>query len=354
MPEWFEFPKRGGFANAEPADVWLPLGFNPFERQARGMMYNHTVVGRLRDGITPEQAAADTAALARRIQDNYPHQIRNAFTLQIGPTPLVDEIAGQVRRPLLLLLGAVALVLLIACANVANLVLSRSVVRQREIGVRAALGAGALRLFQVLLLEGVVLAAAGGILGLAFAFWALRAIPSVLVTSLPAPASADGLARRCVHDAGLGDHGAGPFAVLPLLTGLRRDVQELLHGQSARGSTGDARHRRVQAAMVVSSVAFAFVLLAGAGLLIKSFRNLVGIDSGLRADQVLTIQVRLPPAGYDTAPRVRAFIAISPTACRHSPAFAPPSSPRIFHSRPMANGESSRPRARRRRESRRA
>jgi predicted permease len=307
MPDWFEFPKRGGFANAEPADVWLPLWFNPFERQARGMMYNHTVIGRLRDGVTPEQAAADTAALARRIQDNYPTQLRNAFKLEIGSTPLVDEIAGQVRRPLLLLLGAVALVLLIACANVANLVLSRSVVRQREIGVRAALGAGALRLFQVLLLEGVVLAAAGGILGLAFSFWALRAIPSVLVTSLPGLSDVPMDWRVLAFTTIVSLTTALVFAVLPLLSGLRRDVQDLLHGQSARGATGGSPQRRVQAAMVVSSVAFAFVLLAGAGLLIKSFRHLVGTDSGLRADQVLTLQVRLPPAGYDTAPRVRGF-----------------------------------------------
>ncbi len=307
MPDWFEFPKRGGFANAEPADVWLPLWFNPFERRARGMFYNHTVIGRLRDGVTPEQARADTAALAERIKENYPAQLRNVFTLEIGSTLLVDENAGQVRRPLLLLLGAVGLVLLIACANVANLVLSRSVVRQREIGVRAALGAGALRLFQVLLLEGVVLAAAGGILGLAFSFWALRAIPSVLVTSLPGVSNVPMDWRVLAFTMAVSLTTAIVFAVLPLAAGLRRDVQHLLHGQSARSATSSAGQRRLQAAMVVSSVAFAFVLLAAAGLLLKSFRNLVGTDSGLRADRVLTMQVRLPPAGYDTAPRIRGF-----------------------------------------------
>ncbi|MBA2301086.1 MAG: ABC transporter permease, partial [Acidobacteria bacterium] len=178
MPSTFAFPKRGAASNAQPADVWLPLVFNPFERRARGMMYNQTVIARLRDGMSPAQAAADTAALARRIQDNYPAALHKAFTLTVGATPLIEEIAGNVRRPLIILMGAVGLVLLVACANVANLILSRSVARQREIGVRAALGAGRLRLFQVLLGEGLILAACGGAAGLALGYWVLRAVPA--------------------------------------------------------------------------------------------------------------------------------------------------------------------------------
>lgn len=118
MPSTFQFPKRGLAANAEPAAVWLPLVFNPFERQACGMMYNHSVIGRLRDGMSPAQAAADTAALAPRIQANYPAQLRGVFTLAVVARPLIDEVSGQVRRPLMILLSAVALVLLVACANV--------------------------------------------------------------------------------------------------------------------------------------------------------------------------------------------------------------------------------------------
>ena len=186
MPAGFEFPKRGPQFNSQPADVFVPLVFNPFERQARGMFYNHSVIGRLKDGVTMEQATRDIAALAPRVVENYPAQLRNAgWSLQIAATPLMDEIAGQVRRPLLILLGAVGLVLLVACANVANLFLSRAVARQREMGVRVALGASRHRLFQMLLVESLLLALASGVAGLVVANWALRAVPAVLTASLP-------------------------------------------------------------------------------------------------------------------------------------------------------------------------
>ena len=306
MPETFEFPKRGAASNADPADVWTPLVFNPFEKRARGMMYNHTVIGRLRDGVTPAQAAADTAALARRIQDNYPVALRNAFTLKVGATSLVEELSGQVRRPLLILLGAVGLVLLVACANVANLILGRSVVRRREIGVRAALGAGRLRLFQVLLGEGLILAVCGGALGLVLGYWSVRAVPLVLAASLPALSEVPIDWRVLAFTSAVTLGSATLFALVPLSAGLRRDLHDLLREGSPR-TTGGTRQRHLQAGLVVSSVTFAFVLLVCAGLLVRSFNNLVAVRSGVTAENVLTMQVRLPVAGYSDAPRIRSF-----------------------------------------------
>jgi predicted permease len=309
MPAAFEFPKRGPQINGEPAQVWTPLALDPFERsqRARGMMYNHTVIGRLREGVTSQQARAELGALGPRLVGNYPPFLRDAMkSLTVTTVPLRDEIAGEVQRPLLLLLGAVGLVLLVACANVANLVLSRAVTRQREMGVRAALGAGRGRLLQMLLVEGLVLAAAGGTLGLFLGYAAVRAMPAVIALSLPGVSDVTLDARVALFTFGLSALTAVVFGVAPLAASERRDLAELLREGGSRSTSG-GRHHRMQATLVVSSVALAFVLLAGAGLLVRSFDKLMAVDAGIRAPRVLTMQVRLPQAGYDDAEAMRTF-----------------------------------------------
>ena len=306
MPEGFEFPKRGPQFNSQPADIFLPLVFNPFERQARGMFYNHSVIGRLKDGVSIEQATRDTAALSPRVMENYPPPLRNAgMTLQIAATPMLDEIAGQVRRPLLILLGAVGLVLLVACANVANLFLGRAVARQREMGVRVALGASRFRLFQMLLIESLVLALTAGILGLLIANWAVRAVPAVLTESLPGVANVSLDARVVAFTLAISALTALFFGVVPIAAGMRRELTDVLR-EGARAAGGRRQHR-LQAGLVVTSVAFAFVLLVASGLLIRSFNNLMSAESGVNAMNVLSLEVSLPYAGYNQAASVRSF-----------------------------------------------
>jgi putative ABC transport system permease protein len=307
MPASFQFPTRGPQLNGEPAGIWAPLVFNPFERQARGMFYNHSVVGRLRDGVTPEQAGADTAALAPRIRENYPPALKNSpFSLVVSATPLTDEVAGQVRAPLLVLLGAVGLVLLVACANVANLILSRAVTREREIGLRAALGAARRRLFQMQLIESILLTLAGGLLGLAIGFWAVRAMPAVIAASLPGVSDVTLDGRVVVFTLTLSGLTAIFFGLVPVVAGQRRDLNDLLREGAWRATSGRRQHR-VQAGLVVSSIALAFVLLVGAGLLIRSFSRLLSVDVGVRTTNVLAMRLTLPPAGYRDAATVRAF-----------------------------------------------
>ncbi len=289
--------------------MWTPLALDPFERsqEARGMMYNHSVIGRLRDGVTPARARADIGALSPRLVDNYPAMLRDAMkSLTVTAVPLADEIAGEVQRPLLLLLGAVGLVLLVACANVANLVLSRAVTRQREMGVRAALGAGRGRLLQMLLVEGLLLTAMGGALGLFLGYAAVRAMPAVIALSLPGVSDVTLDARVALFTFALSALTALVFGLLPLAASERRDLTELLREGGSRSTSG-ARQHRLQATLVVSSVALAFVLLAGAGLLIRSFEKLMAVDAGLRAPRVLTMEVSLPQAGYGSAQAVQSF-----------------------------------------------
>jgi predicted permease len=306
MPAGFEFPRRGPRTNNQPASIWVPMAFTEAQRQARGNQHSHSVIARMKRGVSIDAARAELDVLARRINANYPPVLKNAgFTIGLSAAPLRDEIVGRMERALLLLLGAVGLVLLVTCANVATLVLSRAASRTREIAVRAALGASRARLMQLLLAEAVVFSTAGGLLGLAASRFMVGAVPASVTEALPAAQGISIDVRVLAFTGGIAIATSILFALIPLVTiDRRRDSLALQEG--SRSTPGLRRHR-VQAGLVVSTVVLACVLLVTAGLFIKSFSALMKTDSGFNPDRVLTASLTLPPAGYRTAASVRGF-----------------------------------------------
>jgi putative ABC transport system permease protein len=345
MPAAFQFPKRGPQINGEPGASVDAAGAGPLRAQPERPRHDVQPLGH-----RPSPRWRDDRARARRhrrarsrLIENYPAMLREPMqSLTVTAVPLAEEIAGEVQRPLLLLLGAVGLVLLVACANVANLVLSRAVTRQREMAVRAAIGAGRGRLLQMLLVEGLLLTATGGALGLFLGYAAVRAMPAVIALSLPGVSDVTLDARVVLFTFALSALTALAFGLLPLAANERRDLTELLREGGSRSTSGARRHR-LQATLVVSSVALAFVLLAGAGLLIRSFERLMAVDAGLRAPRVLTMQVSLPRAGYDNPAAVRSFYRACTRTCARSRPCGPPPFRRTCRSRATASAARSPP-----------
>jgi putative ABC transport system permease protein len=307
MPAAFEFPRRGPQTNNKPAAVWVPMAFTNGQRQGRGSQYNHGVVARLAEGVTLDQATAELGVLASRINANYPAELRDAkISVRLSARPLREEIAGRIERPLLLLMGAVGLVLLVTCANVANLVLSRVASRTREIAVRTALGSSRRRLWQLLLAEAAVLSAAGALAGILASRLIVGAIPATMGRALPGVRDLSIDLRVLAFTAAIGIATSIFFALVPAMAIDWRRPGAALQEEVSRSTPGRRRHR-LQAGLVVSTVTLAVVLLVGAGLFIRSFSALLATDAGFNPDRVLTASLTLPRAGYGTAASVRAF-----------------------------------------------
>jgi putative ABC transport system permease protein len=311
MPAGFRFPPAGPAFNGTPADVFVPMAVTVEERQARGMMFNKNVVGRLRDGVSMREATAEAAVLGARVFDGYPAQIRDAManaSLRIPLVPFHEEISGSSRRLLLVLQAAVAMVLLIACANVANLLLSRAAARRDEMALRTALGAVRSRLVRQTLAESLLLGVSGGALGVVLARLAILLLPALAPTDLPflAGLRLDGTVLAVTLLVSVSS--AVLFGVAPALDMTRGDLHSALRQGGRRTTEGGAR-RRVQEAFVVGQFALGLVLLVGAGLLIRSLEMLLHTDPGFRPQQVVALTASLPASAYPQADDIRSFYA---------------------------------------------
>ena len=306
MPRGFTFPQRGPLLNNVPADVYVPIGFTASERRAFGSMYNNSVIARLKAGVTPAQADADTRAVVRsNAREMYPVNLSGLAEVLGGSAVLLTaEVSGRSRTVLWVAFAGVGFVLLIACADIASLMLARAIGREREIAVRSALGAGRGRLIRQLLAESAVLALAGSILGLVLAVWLSRAIVALAPPTLPRLHEIGIDGRILLFTAALTVVTALLCGILPALELSRPRGEALKEG--ARVSAGQ-RERRIFGALVAAQLAMAVVLLVGGGLLLRSFSRLMAVDPGFRAERVLTLATSLPAQAYRDAASVRGF-----------------------------------------------
>jgi putative ABC transport system permease protein len=295
MPPGMRFPSR-------LTDVWLPLGlFVQTFPAARGAHPGLTVVGKLKPGIPVARAAADMDAIARRLEQQYP--MSNAdHTVVVQP--YYEQIVENIRPALVTLSVAVGFVLLIACANLANLMFARSDARQREIAIREALGASRWRVFQQLLTESVLLAVGGGALGALLAWWGVRAFVASGPTIVPRIDTVAVDLRVLAFALAVSIATGLLFGVMPAL---RASSIDLLASLKDAGRTTSGAGSRTRAALVVAEVALALVLLVGAGLTIRSFAKLTAIELGFDATRVVTMHASLPDARYRDLPRWTAF-----------------------------------------------
>ena len=305
MPPDFRLPDD--FASPSPAQLFAPAAL---ERPAADDRGSHFLSGvaRLKPGLTLDDATASIAAVASRFPVDMPGEYPPAQRFSSRVTSLHEDVIGDIRPTLLILLGAIGFVLLIACANLTNLFLSRSEGRQREFAVRTALGALRARLVRQSLAESVMVAFAGGIAGVAFAWWGTGALLALRPPDLPRmdqvsvdlPVLLFALALSLVAGVLVGLAPAARAAKVDVHGGLK---------DSARGSTAGGARQRIRRALVAGEVALALVLLLGAGLLTRSFVRLITVDPGYRTDHLLTLALTLPETSYPDAARTSTFFA---------------------------------------------
>ncbi len=298
MPPDFRFP-------SPRTQLWIPLRNDPRDRSSYWAGDFMPALGRLRPGATLEQARGEVRTLQRRLPALFPWPMPASWNADVSVVPLQSAIVGDVRPQLLLLLAVVALVLLIACANVANLSLARAMSRSKEIAVRCALGAGRRRIARQLLTESIVVATAGAALGLAGATQGLAGLKRMLPADTPRLEGADIDWRVLAFTAAVAVATGLAFGLAPALQAARGPVGDSL--KAGGRNAGAAVRHRVRKALVISEIALAVLLATAAGLLIRSFRGLSHADAGFRVERVVTARITPGPAVCDDAGRCLAF-----------------------------------------------
>src|SRR6202035_2621067 len=287
-------------------ELWSPLVLKPedFADTKRTNEYL-ALTARLAPGITVERAQSEMKAFAERLKHDYPDQYPPDWSLVV--TPLAEKATGNLKPALLVLLGAVGFVLLIACANVANLLLARAAARLKEIAVRTPRGASRWQLVRQLLAESLLLSLAGGGLGLLLAAWGVRYVAALHVAKLPLPTEALRIDSTVLFfTLGLALATGLLFGLAPALRTSRTDTQQVLR-EGGRSGAADRSGASLRRGLVIVEIALALALLAGAGLLVRSFARLAGVDPGFRPDHLLTFRLSLPEAKYKTPESQAAF-----------------------------------------------
>lgn len=283
------------FDNLPEVELWTPISFAPKDNMATRNNHFINIVGRLKPGVTPEQAQQDASAIAKSMYEETPGDIDlGAFVV-----PVQEQIAGDSRKGLLVLLGAVGFVLLVACVNVANLLLARASAREKELAIRASLGASRVRIVRQVIIECLPLGIIGVLLGLLLAIWGIDLLSALLPASLPRGNPIGVNSRVLLFTLGLAVITILIFGLLPALQAAKADVREALNegGRSGIGSHKQGRMRRL---LVIVEVALALVLLVASGLMVRSFIKLRQVDVGFTEHSVLTLRVPLPEAKYPT------------------------------------------------------
>jgi putative ABC transport system permease protein len=294
MPASFQFPLSG-------SDLLVPFRMSKNVEGQRGAHYL-AAVGRLRDGVSLEALSRRMTDTSQRLAALYPNKDKGWGS---AATPLKERVVGKVRTALLVLLGAVALVVLVACANVANLLLARAAAREGTIAVQVALGAGRGRLVRQLLTESALLAALGGAAAFLFAIWGVAALVKLGPGDLPRLATVRADGTVLLFTAALAAATCLVFGLAPALRATRTDLVEGMKSRERSGMSG--RDGRLRASLVVSEIALTLTLLVGAGLLLKSFHLLVNVDPGFQTGNALSFDLSLSETKYPDGARQSAF-----------------------------------------------